>query len=563
MVIRSILDFAETVLIASDHWPRYSIQNHGTRPLNASIPRPYRVCRQHFAVFATSLAIAFGALTAITATADSDGRYANAAAADCILWFADHEEGSLYDWTYDDFLYSGGGIFNTGEADVEAVASAEVARSGRFSARTTITNAFQSRNGKRAVRLMRWTDRPWDDGGVVFPASAYYSTWMYFPEKYNPNKSQPWDPGDGGWWNIFQFKSKDENDVSQPLWTMNVAQDEDTGENYVYLYTKYNSPPSRPQVGDPKTVPVGRWVHFEAFYRASRSNGRITIWQDGDRIIDADNVVTLPPGGGDGQLVFGVGNYTDHIAGGTVEGTATIYFDDAAVSRERVFGNESCGEGPLSTLRVDDVTVAEGSGEATVRVTLSPSSDLPVSVSLRTLPGSAARKDDYYGVYRVLQFDPGQTVNTVSVSIVDDGIAEDDESFTANIWAAENAVITRDTARVTISDDDVGQPILSVADIQVTEGDVARIAVRRSGPVDQGAAVSLSTRPGSALNRQDFYGRFVRLNFAAGEDTKIVLITTIDDDRAEGNESFQVRLFNESAARVLKRTAEVDIVDND
>lgn len=56
---------------------------------------------------------------------------------------------------------------------------------------------------------MRWTDKAWDQDGDYFPNEAYYSVFFYFPEGYNPKKSMDNDPlGDGGWWNLFQFKSE-------------------------------------------------------------------------------------------------------------------------------------------------------------------------------------------------------------------------------------------------------------------------------------------------------------------------------------------------------------------
>ena len=250
---------------------------------------------------------------------------------DSIYWQGDHEEGNLSDWTMDAWLYPGGGIFNTGGSEVETDADNTFAHSGTYSARATITNAWQAQNGSRAIRLMRWTDKAWNDGGAYFPKSSYYSAFYYFPNTFNPNKYAPWDPGDGGWWNIFQFKSDDINGTSQPVWTLNVDHNDATQEMYLYLYTKYNIPASHSQSGTPLTIPVGQWVHLEAFYLASTGNtpdGTIKIWQDGNLILDINNVVTTLASE---QVVWGIGNYTDHIDGGTTQGTASLYFDDCIV----------------------------------------------------------------------------------------------------------------------------------------------------------------------------------------------------------------------------------------
>lgn len=253
---------------------------------------------------------------------------------DSILWLGDHEEGSLYDWDYDHDPNAGGCVCNTGGRQVTARATSAETHSGSFAAETKITNAFRARNGNRAVRLMRWTDRHWEEGGDYFPDRAYYSAWFWFPETYNPNKYPPWDPGDGGWWNVFQFKSADEFCESQPLWALNVYHDDDAGTMSFYLRSSYNPPYSFEQ-RDPLPLPVREWVHVEALYVNSVDSGRITIWQNGQKIISARDVQTSL-GECDGAPIWGIGNYTDHIAGGPTEGTATVLFDDAIVSTRRV-----------------------------------------------------------------------------------------------------------------------------------------------------------------------------------------------------------------------------------
>lgn len=258
---------------------------------------------------------------------------------DRILWSADHEEGSLFDWHYASGD-GGGGVFNTGGSDVSAGAASSVAHSGRFSARAQITNAHRAQNGSRAVRLMRWTDKAWFDGGDYFPRKAFYSTWMYFPRTFNPNKYPPWDPGDGGWWNVFQFKSEGKRGESKPMWGLNVYHDDERREMSFYLHSQRNRPASYEQ-RRPVPIPVGEWVHVEALYKAShkKRKGRIAIWQDGRRILNARRVRTVLRGGSR-RPVWGVGNYTDHISGGARVGEATIFFDDAVVSRARILSEK-------------------------------------------------------------------------------------------------------------------------------------------------------------------------------------------------------------------------------
>ena len=104
-------------------------------------------------------------------------------------------------------------------------------------------------------------------------------------------------PGDGGWWNIFQFKCDDAAGVSQPIWTLNVEHDDPTGTMLLYLYSKENTPSSYGQSGAPVVLPAGRWVHLEALYDvATDLTGSISIWQDGALILDVNGVRTALPG---------------------------------------------------------------------------------------------------------------------------------------------------------------------------------------------------------------------------------------------------------------------------
>ena len=258
---------------------------------------------------------------------------------DEILWFADNEEGTLADWTDDGFAYPGGGIFNTGPADqVSAQASQVVAHSGTYSARASIEGAVQGEQGNRAVRLMRWTDAAWDDQGEHFGRRAFYSTWLYIPQDYNPNKYAPWDDGDGGWWNIFQFKAniEESSDSSVPMFAINVDHDDATGKNSLYMYSEVNAPNSFVQA-NPVPLPSGQWIHLEALYVAdtAANGGRIKVFQNGQEIFDVRNVDTIMtpefP-----NITWGIGSYTDHIAGGEIRGSADLYFDDSAVSTKRL-----------------------------------------------------------------------------------------------------------------------------------------------------------------------------------------------------------------------------------
>lgn len=252
-----------------------------------------------------------------------------------ILWKADYETGNLDEWSIPTSKDPGGGILLTDEENVTAQATTAQSHSGNFAAEATIRNAIRATRGNKAVRLMRWATDGYDRGGVQLPAEAYYSTWAYLPAAYDPKKHAPWDPGDGGWWNVFQFKSNDEQNSSQSAWALNIQKNPQNQQLSCYLYSHINTQKSWTPT-EPVQIPVREWFHIEAYVKvSSEEQGRIEIWLDGVSIIQADNVRTAV-NSPHPNVVWGIGNYTDHIAGGTKVGTATIYFDDSLISTRPV-----------------------------------------------------------------------------------------------------------------------------------------------------------------------------------------------------------------------------------
>jgi hypothetical protein len=210
-----------------------------------------------------------------------------------LLWRAGMETGNLNEWN------NGGGEFNSGTAD--SVASRDVAHSGSWSAKLTATTPPES-----GTRLFRWHESQ-------TYGSLYYSTWFYFPRNYAaPN-----------YWNIFQYKSKINDSIVDPFYVLNVGNTSGGGMR-LYLYD-WQRKVSYGQSA--VTLPVGKWVHLEAFYRcAADSSGQITIWQDGTQLF---NVTGKSTRYSNGDCQWSVNNYSDSLS----PSPATIYADDAAISQ--------------------------------------------------------------------------------------------------------------------------------------------------------------------------------------------------------------------------------------
>ncbi len=104
-------------------------------------------------------------------------------------------------------------------------------------------------------------------------------------------------------------------------------------------------------------------------------------------------------------------------------------------------------------ITVEDGRVSEGQAYA-ITVRLDSASPNPVDLSLATQPASAVNGRDYYGLYRQLRFNPGVTELRVPMTILDDTVAEQTETFVQSILKASGAQITKRRAVTTIVDND-------------------------------------------------------------------------------------------------------------
>jgi len=272
-----------------------------------------------------------------------------------ILWAGDHEEGNMSDW----YTPAGGGEFNSGNA--VSGASTDVAHSGRYSAKATITTP----PSPSAVRLFRWTEsRP--------NPEAYYGAWFYFPRVYTAN-----------WWFIDQFKSRSCSSCDpDPFWFVQVA-NRANGNMYLNLVWWYGPWPGGtvegPHAGEfggrtyeqtIKDLPTNQWVHLEIFLRQSASfNGQIIVWQDGVEILRQDNVKTRYPFMGD---EWSLASY----AGSISPGPATIYIDDATISTARL------GPGTSADSTPPTVSLSAPAPGATVSTTVSVSASAADNVGV-------------------------------------------------------------------------------------------------------------------------------------------------------------------------------------
>ena len=218
--------------------------------------------------------------------------------------------------------------------------------------------------------------------------------------------------------------------------------------------------------------------------------------------------------------------------------------------------------GTAPDLEIQDAEVTEG-GIAAFTVTLSSSSEVPVTVSYETIDGTATAGADYTTTSGTLSFTPGQTTKRVEVQTLQDTDQEGAESFTVRLSGATGATLTDGVATGTIFDDD-DRPSLRIGDARETEGGTAAFTVTLSSAATGAVTVSYATVDGTATAGADYTSETGTLTFEVnGETTQRIEVQTLQDTEQEATETFTVRLSAVTGARLADATGTGTIIDDD
>jgi hypothetical protein len=221
---------------------------------------------------------------------------------------------------------------------------------------------------------------------------------------------------------------------------------------------------------------------------------------------------------------------------------------------------------PAPVTSIDDVSVDEAAGGASVTVRLSGPSAERVTVRFATTPGSASAGSDYATIAGTASFPPGTTTTLVSVPILDDTVDESDETFAVELSSPHGASIGDGRAEVAIRDDDRA-PVISIGDVSGPEGTgTARtfsFPVRLSNPSSSTVRVDVATVPGSARPGQDFIATSGTVTIAPGQTTATVMVPVVPDTIVEPDEIFSVVLSNPVNGTIGDGTGVGTIEDDD
>jgi subtilisin family serine protease/subtilisin-like proprotein convertase family protein len=219
-------------------------------------------------------------------------------------------------------------------------------------------------------------------------------------------------------------------------------------------------------------------------------------------------------------------------------------------------------------LSISDVALVEGNSgtaQAAFNVTLSAASTQTITVNYATANGSTAG-NDYVPATGVLTFAPGQTSQTINVTVNGDTQNEADETFVVNLFGVANATLDDSQGVGTIRNDDP-LPALSVGDAKVTEGNAGTknlaFFVNLSAASGRPVSVNYATLAGTAAPGSDFTAAGGTLTFSPGQTSKTINIVLAGDSLPEPDETFLLRLSNPIAALLLDSEATGTIQNDD
>lgn len=221
-----------------------------------------------------------------------------------VLWTARFEGGTFEEWTG-----IPGGSADTSSATGSIDVSGDHAHAGLFAAKLVIE--APSGAGPQSAGMSR-------RGSL--PAEGYYSAWYYLPLTVQV----------GQYWVIFKFRRRgvvDDPSSESELFDLGLGNDAN-GEMTLQLFDHRVGAVVPLQVPE-LVVPIGVWFQLEAYYRnASDSTGALSVWFDGNPIVDLEGITTSPTPWVEWDVVS---------LGNTLTPTeATLFADDCALSRRRV-----------------------------------------------------------------------------------------------------------------------------------------------------------------------------------------------------------------------------------
>lgn len=216
----------------------------------------------------------------------------------------------------------------------------------------------------------------------------------------------------------------------------------------------------------------------------------------------------------------------------------------------------------------------ENSGEVTFEVVMTNPVDADIEIDIATSPDTAnsTATDDYTEIATTLTFTSGETSKEVTVSISDDTILEDDETFEIEISNLDDAgrlvgLSAADTGIGTILNDDSAKFSISSSS-ETAESGTREYIVELDGDIQGGATISYTVVDGTTSAADYSPGSGTIIFDGDSGETQTISIDIANDTDVEIDETFELKLGVLSAPGTaaditLPIPLEESIVDDD
>jgi uncharacterized delta-60 repeat protein len=205
--------------------------------------------------------------------------------------------------------------------------------------------------------------------------------------------------------------------------------------------------------------------------------------------------------------------------------------------------------------------VSEDGGNAVITVTRTGGTNLTTTVDYLFTGGSAINGVDYYGTNGTLTFPPGDTLQFITVPLVDDPLVESDETVTLVLSNATGGVPLggQNTATLFIVNDDTAFEFATSSFRGNENGTIGSVDIRRVGVLTNTDTVTFTATNGTA-DASDFIASSFPVTFLPGETNQTVTVSITDDILFEGDETVSLTLSTPSADTTLGALSNATLV---
>jgi len=201
---------------------------------------------------------------------------------------------------------------------------------------------------------------------------------------------------------------------------------------------------------------------------------------------------------------------------------------------------------------LESYRVSESASNAVLTVVRTGGTNLTTTVEYLFTGGSALNGTDYFGTNGLLTFLPGETLQFITVPLINDLLVEPDETVTLVLSNATGGVPLggQSTATLFIVNDDTAFEFAAASFRGNENGVFGAVDIRRSGVLTNTHTVTFTATNGTA-GAADFFAFTAPVTFLPGETNQTINVFIQDDELFEGDETVTLALSNPAAGTTI------------